>query len=272
MIYLIETIYSPPHRVDRLWGSGFYDNLQTLLSDDNAKYGRDLDTLWKRATTLLGHGDLRKATIISSRCGQVVYPAFFESTHFMGKGYLQLCAFPGFLNMNGMRFDSLIEDYLDPTLYLRAPRTVEAGQKFRVPTTFVSPRPMSEPHASLRWRISVYDDCLRGRLGLGSSDNYTTRSAWRLITMMPELLLTPPCGHEPDSPAGDLAERFNLGEGLLLSARRDYRRQLFKAVQCVTDLYLREMGFVSHVVVHAEGCTRCALKLCLDSDSRILIS
>jgi hypothetical protein len=206
----------------------------------------------------------------------------------MRKGYLQLCAFPGFLNMNGMMFESLIDenDGLMPREFMfveAASRTAEQNQNFAVPTTFVSPRPTYEPHTSLRWRILVYDDCLRGRLCLGSSGDKIL-GAWNSIRVMPYFLLTPPCEHEPDSPARDLAKCFSHDKVLfgartptmpLLLTGRDYQTQLHKACQGYQDRRFSSQVVYykfNDVAVHAEGCIRCAMKLCIDSGAKVLIS
>jgi hypothetical protein len=227
---------------------------------------------------------------MSSRCGQVVYPAFFESSDFMGKGYLQLCVFPGSLHMKGMRFDSLVDENRKREKSIRGSVhsdrffNAEDSQKFRCPTTFVSPRPTHAPHASLCWRISVREDCLLGSLRLERSEG-TVLDAWNLLQTLCCLLLTPPCEHEPNSPAGDLAQRFHLDRMptrdtskedsslLLFSAGRDYQRQLsWLYTYCVFCSGLSEGRDLNRVVLHAEGCIRCALELCLDSGAKVVIS
>jgi len=221
---------------------------------------------------------------MSSQCGQVVYPAFFESSNFMRKGYLQLYAFPGFLHMDGMRFHSLKDECSNADRKNLAPgliyphATLEDEQRYRCPATFVSPRPAYAPDASLCWTISVHDTCLEGRLCLGSFYR-AIYEGWKLIQAMCCLLLTTPCEHEPDSPAGDLAQHFclnktpskNTARLLLVTVGRDYRRQLAEFYNCAAFGF-RVGNNRKRVVVHAEGCIRCALKLCLDSGATTVIS
>jgi hypothetical protein len=58
-----------------------------------------------------------ESTIISSKFGQVVYPAFFEANDFMREGFMQLCAFPGRLRKDDMDFNCLIDAFEDVSEY-----------------------------------------------------------------------------------------------------------------------------------------------------------
>lgn len=69
--------------------------------------------LFKSATRLMGHQKIRESTIVSSKSGQVIYPAFFEANDFMQEGFMQLCAFPGKLRKDDMDFDVLIDAWSD---------------------------------------------------------------------------------------------------------------------------------------------------------------
>ena len=237
MADLIRTTYSPSDSEYGSWASHNLDNFEKVLLDENATCSTSINLLWEQATQLLGHtnGRIEGATIMSSQCGQVVYPAFFESSNFMRKGYLQLCAFPGFLHMDGMRFHSLKDECSNADRKNLAPgliyphATLEDEQWYRCPATFVSPRPAYAPDASLCWTISVHDTCLEGRLCLGSFYR-AIYEGWKLIQAMCCLLLTTPREHEPDSPAGDLAQHFclnktpskNTARWLLVTVGRDY--------------------------------------------------
>lgn len=103
-----------------------------------------------------------------------------------------------------------------------------------------------------------------------------TFGGWDLVRTMHRVLLTPPCEHKPDSPAGDLARFFHLDTGfthragsLLLSVGRDYGRQLCKLVDVLSHERIKNFGLV---VIHVDGCIRCALQLCLDSNAKTVIS
>ncbi len=230
------------------------------------------------AAVLLGHHNGNDATIVSSHRGQVVYPAFFESSNFMAKGYLQLCVFPGFLNMNGMRFDRMLDDYWHiGATYLNESVRSAHYHHIKVPATFVPHRPTHSFQPAMRWRTSVFDDQLQGSLVLDNGQNGSF-GGWNLIRTMGDILLSPPCEHEPDSPAGDLAPRFFFGGNfkapgprplLLLSAGRDYRTQLYRLAQ----MWSCAIGFGhSGVLVHTEGCIRCALQLCCGCSDQERIS
>ena len=68
--------------------------------------------LFNDATMLMGHlPRFTQSTIISSKYGQVVFPAFFEANDFMREGYMQLCAFPGRLRKDDMDFDCLMDAF-----------------------------------------------------------------------------------------------------------------------------------------------------------------
>ncbi|KAI9840168.1 MAG: hypothetical protein M1837_001881 [Sclerophora amabilis] len=69
----------------------------------------DSEVLFNYVTDLLGHEEGRDRTIISSGNGQVLYPAFFDSTQFTPTGCLQMSVIPGRLRWNGMFFDALIQ-------------------------------------------------------------------------------------------------------------------------------------------------------------------
>jgi hypothetical protein len=73
--------------------------------------------LFKSATRLMGHPRIMESTIISSKFGQVVYPAFFEANDFMREGFMQLCAFPGRLRKDDMDFNCLIDAFEDVSEY-----------------------------------------------------------------------------------------------------------------------------------------------------------
>lgn len=146
--------------------------------------------------------------------------------------------------------------------------------QLRVPATFVPPRPTDSLQTPMRWRTSVYDDVLRGTLVLDDRQN-DCFGGWKLMQLMDHVPLTPPCQHKPDSPAGDLAEHFYLAKEftgiactplLLLSGRRDYGEQLYKLVQMLSPSSL--LG-IKEVIVHFEGCIRCALQLCLDCHDQV---
>lgn len=236
-----------------------------------------IDMIMQHATNLLGHRLAGTDTIISSNRGQVVYPAFFESSNFMAKGYLQLSVFPGFLNMNGMRFDRMIDEWYSThdRFSGEVTRSDAEEHQLRVPATFVPPRPTDSLSAPMRWRTSVYDDVLQGTLVLDDGQNGTF-GGWDLVKTMSRVLLTSPCEHKPDIPAGDLAEYFYLDMKIahrvrpqLLSAGRDYGRQLYKLAAWETKERTKNY---ERVIIHVDGCIRCALQLCLDSKAQVVIS
>lgn len=70
-------------------------------------------SIFKHAAKLMGHQKIRDSTIVSSKSGQVLYPSFFEATDFMTEGFMQLCAFPGKLNKDGMNFDFFLDAWSD---------------------------------------------------------------------------------------------------------------------------------------------------------------
>ena len=72
--------------------------------------------LFQSAQNLMGHtmSKIRpKSTVISSKLGQVIFPAFFDANDFMRNGFMQLCAFPGKLRKDDMDFDCLIDVWSD---------------------------------------------------------------------------------------------------------------------------------------------------------------
>lgn len=70
-------------------------------------------SIFKHAAKLMGHQNIWDSTIISSKCGQVLFPAFFESDSFIRHGFMQLSAFRGKLNMDDMQFDLFLDDWSD---------------------------------------------------------------------------------------------------------------------------------------------------------------
>lgn len=230
---------------------------------------------------LLAHEEVDRSTVVSSGLGQVLYPAFFESTAFVKRGYLHMCVLPGFLSMNGMRFHRL-QDGLSPTSNSGSGRTDSNVSKEAleeqgtiVPADFASPHPIHRSINPIHWRIAVYDDVLKGDLLLAG--NYSpVCSGFDLITRMSNLVLSPPCEHASDAPAEDLAQHFRFWfapgpdmfhrqQRLLVTVQRDYGRQLLKLAQ---GWYHLE----GSVVMHVDGCIRCAMQLCLDYDLGGVIS
>jgi hypothetical protein len=203
-----------------------------------------------------------------------------------------LCLSGCVLNMDGMRFDSLthgwrdvdqpfsitkteamMRDVLFRENLAKFSRSAGKGRSLRIPSKIFSPNPIPGSGDSVRWRISINDNILYGKLMLASSP-YMNHSGWDLIRAMFHVLLTPPCKHESDNPAGDLAQHFDRTIDLrgveapdqraLLSTRRNYARHLSLLIH-------RLVNNGQEVVVHVEGCIRCALQLCLDSQCQVVI-
>ena len=65
--------------------------------------------IFQYAAKMMGHQNVLDSTIISSLNGQVLYPAFFEANDFLSEGVVQLCAFPGKLQQEGMQFDFMLD-------------------------------------------------------------------------------------------------------------------------------------------------------------------
>ncbi|KAF7507568.1 hypothetical protein GJ744_010359 [Endocarpon pusillum] len=291
---LVESRFSPDPTDS--WEATVLRKCQNVIYDVDYASVCSIDAIMQHATNRLGQRPVAKDTIISSNRGQVIYPAFFESSNFMAKGYLQLCVFPGFLNMNGMRFDRMIDEWdhmrdtqKRPNIFRDEIASLDAEEhQLRVPATFIPPRPTDSLQIPMRWRTSVYDDVLQGTLVLDDRRN-DNLAGWILVQIMDYVQLTPPCQHKPDSPAGDLAEHFYLNEEftrdqfiphpekfrgdqftplLLLSGRRGYGRQLYKLAQLRS---LSSFWEIQKVIVHFEGCIRCALQLCLDGGHMVVI-
>lgn len=87
---------------------------QALMHGECKMLACDAFTIFRHAAKLLGHENIAESTVISSKCGQVLYPTFFESTEFIRTGFLQLSAFPGYLSMDGMRFDCFVDAWINP--------------------------------------------------------------------------------------------------------------------------------------------------------------
>jgi hypothetical protein len=255
------------------------DHWEAFWSEEHKAFSCLPDSIFEHAAKLLGHEAIGKSTIMSSMCGQTLYPAIFDSKTLIGSGYLRLCALPGFLNMNGMRF-CRVDESASSRSYSSQPLAMSpmiAGQSEQLRADFTSTHATDDLAKSLNWSISVLDDRLLGELVLGNSREF----AWKLIANLQAVLLTPSCKHAPGTQAGEVAHHFTLefcymppvvgqeGQGfrkrLLIVAGRSYVR-LLKMICEFRDC--REM----YVVVHVDGCIRCALQLCLDHDLRIVIS
>lgn len=257
-------------------------NWQEQLHGECKFLSCELHNIMDHAIVLLGHGKVDRSTLISSKRGQVVYPAFFESSTLMRGAILQLCAFPGYLNMNSMRFERLVDGWIyDGKKFpeLESENVIEKlgnslwireGKTFKLPTDFLPPHPLCSDDAPLYWRVAVYDDVLHGEI-LPAGAESEAFSAWKLMETMCYSLLTLPCKHGSNTLAGDLAYNFThiteiggfdpLRQHFLLSTGRDYGRQLSSLTSAHGDSE-------ASVLMHVEGCIRCALQLCLDYDIR----
>ena len=187
-----------------------------------------------------------------------------------------------------MRFDSLVEDSnlaLGEDYSKMSPsHPVTFGTEIqRLPTGFVAAQLPCGSTEPLNWNISVRENTLYGIPHvLGRQPSFLSGD---LIEAMHYTLLTPPCEHQSHTPAGDVAQLFKLvqysfsrpffgkygmpNRRILVSVGRDYRRQI--AVLLWTLCY-QEHFKIQYVVVHLEGCIRCALQLCLDCNASVVIS
>lgn len=255
------------------------------------------------SATILGHEGFRSSTVVSSGLGQVLYPAIVESTTFVQQESLHLCVLPGFLSMNGMRFKCLREDLNErfPGDFRQPLRGTNGNESSLVPADFVPPQRTDDCATQIRWRIAVYDDMLKGDLILAGSQLCSFSSL--LLGMVCQLLLTPPCEHGSDTPAGDLAQHFKflstedyytgssirsedyVDHRMLISTQRSYALQLIELHRvreligrmqlAVLDASKRSLVIDQvgrYIVMHVDGCIRCALQLCLDYDLRLVIS
>ena len=90
------------------WPSLIVTGWQALMHGRCEVLGCDAWALFRYSAELLGHGKIKRTTVISSKFGQVIYPVFFEATGFMRKDYLHFSVFPGILRMDNMDFESLL--------------------------------------------------------------------------------------------------------------------------------------------------------------------
>jgi hypothetical protein len=303
--------------------------------------------IFKCAAQLMGHQKIRDSTIVSSKSGQVVYPAFFEATDFMRNGFIQLCAFPGKLNKDDMQFDFFLDSWSDtiqtqglsdadseeidseiegedegdnenenenenmneeesttsqgqteqmvvddaspgPTgseldvgeqnaEEVLQPDDVEIATQSNiqtVPRTFsVDRRPTFFEEDVMKWRVAVHDDMLRGELFLQANEQPTM--AWSLIESLARCHLTPACQHRRRYPAGEIGDEFLFSKGSAVRLRGADEPRILFALGCGYSDQLASLetqDYYPATIVHVEGCIRCALALCLDSDSRVVIS
>ena len=292
-----------------------------------------------------------KSTIISSKLGQVIFPAFFDANDFTREGFMQLWAFPGKLRKDDMDFDCLIDvgsdslhvpgasDYdsdegdiemkgvlsadddtddgdplsddamdhnaedisgdqgareedgairdeqadeqeledtsdteLDksgPEEAIDAPSPSEA-----VPAYFsASKRHVTASSDGMEWKVAIQDNVLNGEMFLKGEDN-TPIKAWSLIDRLALSRLTPVCKHRSSAPAGDIGAEFCLSFGSDERLDLDSPRTLFN----VGRSYAKQLACLAKqkhyrpAVLHVDGCIGCALRLCYDEQSRVVIS
>ncbi|KAK5293230.1 hypothetical protein LTR99_010157 [Exophiala xenobiotica] len=105
-------LYPLPHKQVKL--SVSFSNLittgwQALMHGGYAYLSCRPITIFQHAAKMMGHQRTSASTIISSLYGQVLFPAFFEARDFFREGCLQMSAFPGKLQKDGMQFDFLVD-------------------------------------------------------------------------------------------------------------------------------------------------------------------
>jgi hypothetical protein len=189
--------------------------------------------------------------------------------------------------MKSMRFESL-EDAPNDEFGLRcsivptgraSPRTGNEEKRITVSADFVPAPLIYDSGEAFSWRIFADDNKLRGELQVpGRSQRIM---GWQIVHTIDRILPTSHCDHKPDTPAGELAQQFVLAERfdssidlnkhgmplrrVLISTKRAYIQQLY-------ELALISLKIHVAVVIHQEGCIRCALQLCPDVDANVVIS
>jgi hypothetical protein len=140
-----------------------------------------------------------------------------------------------------------------------------------VPPDFVA-LPQRHPQSvqSVNWRVSVHDNILRGELRLSNATKEIV--AWSLIECLDRCLLTLECRHKSTCKAGEIGQEFRLegaarmidphGPKTLLNVGRGYGDQLAA---------LEMQDYFPPTIVHLDGCTKCALQLCIDQNCRTVI-
>jgi hypothetical protein len=124
----------------------------------------------------------------------------------------------------------------------------------------------------MEWKIAVQDEVLRGELFLNDND-YGPVNAWSLVESLPKSRLTLACQHKPIEPAGVIGNEYVLKIGSVGSGHDSPRRLIDVGRSYAKQLAcLRQQGFYPPTVVHVDGCVGCALRLCSDGPSRLVIS
>jgi hypothetical protein len=131
------------------------------------------------------------------------------------------------------------------------------------------PRPQIG-HRTIEWSLSVVGSELFGELKPPGSSRIL---AWSLFDALHRSIISPPCHHKVNNPAGDLGFPFmsvkstgmimEQARKTLILAHRKYQDQLV-ALEAQSEEHC--------CVVHQDGCIYCALKICLDLDCLAVIS
>ena len=127
----------------------------------------------------------------------------------------------------------------------------------------------------MKWRISVRDTMLHGELSL--QDDGVMVIAWSLIESLARVRLSPSCPHPYNNPAGELADTFELAPDPISANLRGHLRQsrsVIVAGQSYADQLdaLQNLDSYPPVIVHVDGCIRCAMRLGLADRMRVVIS
>ncbi|RFU30055.1 hypothetical protein B7463_g6296, partial [Scytalidium lignicola] len=120
----------------------------------------------------------------------------------------------------------------------------------------------------MMWKVSVQDDLLRGELYLENSE--TPVMAWSVLESLSGCRLTPPCLHRRDAPAGEVGDQFLFSKGPATLRNPEEARILFDVGGRYADQLagLEVQDYYPATIIHVYGCIGCALKICLEGDSR----
>ena len=163
-------------------------------------------------------------------------------------------------------------DNMDSIVDYTAPADPDGTQGTSLTPSFTgAKRRLTIPGKVMKWSISVRDEILHGELRL--QDDGQKMIAWSLIESMARARLSPPCPHSYNNPAGVVADAYQMASEFRLQGP-GWPRSLV----VVGQRYAEQLSAVESqdnyppVVVHVDGCIKCALQLGLEDPVRLVIS
>lgn len=267
--------------------SWWYDIANDWFSGDFQKSVRlerlkPLD-IFEYAMALLGHDteprlESNEMALISYSNGQVLYPCAVDNPMvYSGSSYLQLAAFPGQLRWDGMSFDKFIQERPFAHVWTHVP--YKPGSRYSaglIESDFYLKKDNSRLITELpSWKVSVRDSILYGEVDRLNFD------LWGVIAQLGHVVTCDPCPHNSDRTAGSLGRKWmkvhgheNFTETLKNEGEdRDYF--IITDGSQVEQLYIlgsRLLPDRALILVHREGCIRCALELCEEIGCKFIIS